>query len=71
MHVELLTNLEADVPTTAEDNDALWRARELNAMGPAEYLEFLLTFTEGVPASRKISAFDEPFTLDELEKERR
>ena len=58
-----MSNLEADVPTTAADNDALWRVRDLNRMEPAEYLEFLLTFTEGVPASREICAFDEPFTL--------
>ena len=62
-HVEPLWSLEADVPTTAADNDALWRVRELNSMSAVEYLEFLLTFTDGVPASREIVAFDEPFTL--------
>lgn len=60
---EPLLEFEKDVPTTAADNEALWRARDRNAMGPREYLEFLLAFTEGVPASREISAFDEPFTL--------
>lgn len=61
--VEPLLNFEADVPTTAADNEALWRVRALNPMGPREYLEFLLTFTEGVPPSREISGTDDPFTL--------
>jgi len=61
--VEPLSNFDADVPTTAADNAALWRVRELNRMDPVEYLEFLLTFTDGAPASREIVAFDEPFTL--------
>jgi hypothetical protein len=61
--VEPLDGFEVDVPTTEADNVALWRARELNPMGPHEYLQFLLTFTESQPASREITPWPEPFEL--------
>jgi hypothetical protein len=62
--VEPLDTFEIDVPTTAEDNDALWRARQLNEMSSEEYLEFLTTFTANLPASRETNCdSDEPFEL--------
>jgi hypothetical protein len=62
--VEPLDTFEQDVPTTAQDNEALWRARELNTMSPEEYLQFLLTFTADHPASRETNSdSDEPFSL--------
>ena len=62
--VEPLDTFEIDVPTTAADNEALWRARQLNEMSSEEYLEFLVTFTENVPASRETNSdSDEPFEL--------
>ncbi|HEY0159029.1 MAG TPA: hypothetical protein VGF28_17215 [Thermoanaerobaculia bacterium] len=62
--VEPLDTFETDVPVTAADNEALWRARRLNEMSPEEYLEFLVTFTENVPASRETNSdSDEPFEL--------
>jgi len=52
------------VPTTAEDNEVLWRLRQLNAMTPEEYLQFLLTFTADLPPSRETNSdSDEPFVL--------
>ena len=62
--VEPLDTFEQDVPTTAEDIAALERARELNRMGPHEYLAFLLAFSEQHPPTRETnSEDDEPFTL--------
>ncbi|MBV9495316.1 MAG: hypothetical protein JOZ54_13795 [Acidobacteria bacterium] len=61
--VEPLDGFERDVPTTHADNLALWRVRELNPMGPYEYLQFLLTFTADEPASREITPWAEPFEL--------
>jgi len=62
--VEPLDTFEIDVPTTAADNEALWRARQLNGMSADEYLQFLLTFTENLPASRETNSdSDEPFEL--------
>jgi len=60
--VEPLDTLEVDVPTTAADNEALWRVRQLNQMDPHEYLEFLLLFTKDLPADRHITD-GEPFEL--------
>lgn len=62
--VEPLDTFEIDVPTTVEDNEALWRARQLNAMSPEEYLQFLLTFTANLSPSRETNSdSDEPFSL--------
>jgi hypothetical protein len=61
--VEPLDGFELDVPTTGEDNLALWRARDLNYMSPHEYLQFLLTFTAHEPPSREITPWPTPFTL--------
>jgi len=62
--VEPLDTFEEDVPTTAADNAALWRARDLNAMDPHEYLDFLIRFTKGLPPSRETNSdTDEPFEL--------
>jgi hypothetical protein len=62
--VEPLDTFELDVPTTPADNEALWRVRALNAMSPDEYLQFLLTFTKNLPASRETNSdSDEPFVL--------
>lgn len=61
--VEPLDGFEVDVPTTDADNVALWHVRDLNAMGPHEYLQFLLTFTAEEPASREITPWPEPFEL--------
>jgi len=61
--VEPLDDFDVDVPTTPADNEALWRARDLNYMAPHEYLQFLVTFTEHLPASREITPWTEPFIL--------
>ncbi|MBV8520071.1 MAG: hypothetical protein JO197_21945 [Acidobacteria bacterium] len=62
--VEPLDELEFDVPTTPEDNEMLWRVRELNTMTPQQYLAFLLELTKGLPQSRETNRdTDEPFTL--------
>ena len=62
--VEPLDTFEIDVPTTPEDNEALWRVRQLNTMSPEEYLQFLLTFTKNLPPSRETNSdSDEPFVL--------
>jgi hypothetical protein len=60
--VELL-DLEKAVPATIEDPAALRRARELNRMTPAEYLEFLLAFAPLHPPGRETSEGMEPFKL--------
>jgi hypothetical protein len=62
--VEPLDTFESDMAITAADQEALWRVRDLNVMGPDEYLEFLLTFTHDVPPSRETNSdSDEPFEL--------
>lgn len=62
--VEPLDTFELDVPTTAADNAALWRARDLNTMDSHEYLAFLVQFTKDLPPSREINSdTDEPFEL--------
>ncbi len=62
--VEPLDTFELDVPTTAADNAALWRARDHTAMDPHEYLDFLVRFTKDRPASRETNSdTDEPFEL--------
>ena len=62
--VQPLDSFEVDVPTTAADNEALWRIRQLNSMNPDEYLQFLLALTKGLPPSRETNSdSDEPFTL--------
>lgn len=53
-----------DLPTSEEDNEALWQVRELNRMSPAEYLAFLNTFTRGLPPDRSANSdSDLPFEL--------
>jgi hypothetical protein len=50
-------------PTPA-DIEALERAEQFNTMSPEEYLQFLLTFTANLPASRETNSdSDEPFVL--------
>lgn len=63
--IEPLDELEAGLATTAEDNEALWRVRELDRMSPQEYLEWCSLLTRGLPSSREDlnSPDDEPFTL--------
>lgn len=62
--IEPLDELERDLALSAEDNEALWRIRRLNAMDPHEYLRFLLQTTKDMPASREIPPIDfEPFEL--------
>ncbi len=56
-------DFERDVPTTADDVAALWRAREYNRMDAHEYLDFLLQLTKDLPPSRETSAGRKPFTL--------
>lgn len=56
-------DFERDLPTTPEDIAALARAREANHLDPHTYLEFLLTTTANVPASRDVCEWPEPFTL--------
>lgn len=60
--VEPLDTFESDVPITAADTEAQWRARQLNDMDPHEYLQFLLAFTKNLPAERHIIDA-EPFEL--------
>jgi hypothetical protein len=62
VRVKPLDTLETDVPTTAADNEALWRARQLDSMEPHEYLQFLLKLTRDLPPDRHITA-GEPFEL--------
>jgi len=52
-----------DLATTAEDNEQLWRIRELNRLTPAEYLQFLNTITEHIAPSRETSEGIPPFEL--------
>jgi hypothetical protein len=63
--VESLDTFEQDVPVTPEDSEMLWRLRDRhNTMSPEEYLQFLLTFTANLPASRETNSdSDEPFVL--------
>ncbi len=63
--VEPLDELEAGLATTPEDNEALWRVRELDRMSPQEYLEWCIELTRDLPSSREDinSPDDEPFTL--------
>ena len=62
--VEPLDEFERDVPTTPEDNELLWRVRELNSMNSADYLAFLLAVTKDLPPSRETNRdTDEPFSL--------
>ena len=64
-HVEPLDELAAELARmTPEQNEFLWRVRELNRMGPHEYLEFLLQFSAAHPPSRETTPDDiEPFVL--------
>ena len=63
--VEPLDELEAGLATTAEDNEILWRVRDLDRMTPQEYLAWCSDLTRDLPSSREDinSADDEPFTL--------
>lgn len=62
--VEPLDTFEQDVRTTAEDNVALWRARQNTAMDSHEYLAFLLRHTKDLPPSREPDGpWPEPFEL--------
>ena len=46
------------------ENEFLWRVRELNRMGPHEYLDFLLQFSANRPVSRETTPDDiQPFEL--------
>jgi hypothetical protein len=60
-----LDELEAGLAITPEDNEALWRVRELDRMSPREYLEWCTFLTRNLPSSRDDlnSPDDEPFTL--------
>lgn len=51
------------VMTTAEDNGVLHRVRALDHLEPAEYLRFLLAFSDLHPPDRKIPSRHEPFEL--------
>lgn len=61
--LDLLVNFERDVPTPPEVSAFLWKVRELNRMGPHEYLEFLIQFGPMHPPSRETSEGWEPFEL--------
>ena len=61
--VESLDLLELDLQLTPEDNEKLWRVRELNRMDSHQYLAFLLAFTKDHPPSRETSEGWEPFKL--------
>ena len=62
--VEPLDTFETDVPITDADRAALWRLRDLNAMGPQEYLEFLRRFANKDDApERRNEPWTEPFEL--------
>ena len=46
------------------ENEFLWRIRELNQMGPHEYLDFLLQFSANRSVSRETTPDDiQPFEL--------
>jgi hypothetical protein len=51
------------VPTTSEDVEMLRTVRKLDRLGPAEYLEFLLAFSDRHPPGRDIPPKHEPFIL--------
>lgn len=62
--VEPLDTFETDVPVTAADNMALWRARKHDLMSPQEYLDFLLQFTKDLPPTGEIDGpWPHPFEL--------
>jgi hypothetical protein len=62
--VEPLDELAAEMlRLTPEENEALWRVRERNRMGPHEYLEFLLAFATQPRAQETIQDDIEPFEL--------
>jgi hypothetical protein len=59
-----LGNFERDVPCPPEVSEFLWKVRELNRMGPQEYLEFLNQFSSMHPPTRETNKeSDEPFEL--------
>ena len=49
--------------TTAEDVAVLDQMRSLNYLEPAEYLRFLMAFTDLHPPTREIAPRHEPFVL--------
>lgn len=51
-----------DVPTTAEDIEALWRARQLPPLTDEQYLEWV-ALVGGHRLPRGNSVTDEPFEL--------
>jgi len=61
--VEPLDELERDVPTPPEVSEFLWKIRELNRMGPHEYLKFLNQFSLMHPPGRETSEGWPPFEL--------
>lgn len=55
---------ERDVPTTAADVEALWKARRLKPMAADEYQHWVDLIFAGRPRTRsRNSAEDEPFEL--------
>ncbi len=52
--VEPLDELARELVLTPEQNEQLWRVRDLNRMDPKQYLDFLLAATKDLPPSREI-----------------
>ncbi len=62
--VEPLDELAEELALTPEQNEQLWRVRQLNRMDPQQYLDFLLACTKDTPPSRDV--LPEPKELFEL-----
>lgn len=61
--VEPLDSLETDVPTTPDDNEALWRLRDRNTMDSHAYLAFLRRFAKDRGERELTDPDAEPFEL--------
>jgi hypothetical protein len=64
--VEPLDELAEDLRAmTREENEALWRVRELDWLSPKEYIAWCSFLTRNLPASREDLATDDylPFEL--------
>ncbi len=60
---EPLDSLERDLPTTADDIEALRRLRYFPVRDLETYIKLLDELTRDRPPSREVSRYDEPFEL--------